>query len=54
MKLKVSERIVLKKWNGPIVMHIYDKQCEIMQNKKIISPKFQMGRQDLFAKNIEN
>ena len=26
-----SGQMVLKKWNGPILMHINDKQCEIMQ-----------------------
>ena len=26
-----SGQMVLKKWNRPILMHIYAKQCEIMQ-----------------------
>ena len=30
MKVKVA-KCCWKKWNGPFLMHIYDKQCEIMQ-----------------------
>ena len=29
-----SGQMVLKKGNGPILMHIYNKQCEIMQIKE--------------------
>ena len=30
IKVKVA-KCCWKKWNGPFLMHIYDKQCEIMQ-----------------------
>ena len=33
MKVKVV-KWCLKKWNWPILMHIYDKQCEIMQKNQ--------------------
>ena len=31
-----------KKWNWPILMHIYDKQCEIMQKNQWKSPNIQI------------
>ena len=39
-------------------MHIYDKQCEIMQKNQWKSPNFQisvftMGRQELCAENAK-
>ena len=40
MKVKVA-KWCWKKWNGPILMHIYDKQCEIMQKNQWKGPNFQ-------------
>ena len=34
-----SGKIVLNKWNGPFLMHIYDKQCGIMQKKSMEGSK---------------
>ena len=31
--------VVEKKWNGPFLMHIFDKQCEIMQKIKYMKYK---------------
>ena len=31
-----------KSWKGPILMHIYDKQCEIMQKNQWKSSNFQI------------
>ena len=28
-------KLCWKRWNGPILMHIYDKQCEIIQKKSM-------------------
>ena len=39
---------VEKKWNGPILMHIYDKQCEIMHTFKFSN--FTTACQQLLAK----
>ena len=41
MKLKVV-KWCWKKWNWPILMHIYDKQCEIMQKNQWKIPNFQI------------
>ena len=56
-----SGQIVLKKkWNGPILMHIHDKQCEIMQKisgrvqTSVVSTMGPMGHQETSAKNMEN
>ena len=35
MKVKVA-KWCCKKWNGPFLMHIYDKQCEIIQKNQCI------------------
>ena len=40
MKVKVA-KCCWKKWNGPFLMHIYDKQCEIMQKNQWKGPNFQ-------------
>ena len=40
MKVKVA-KWCWKKWNGPILMHIYDKQYEIMQKNQWKCPNFQ-------------
>ena len=32
----------LKRWNGPILMHIYDKQCEIIQTNWWKNSNFQI------------
>ena len=36
-----SGQMVLKKCNGPILMHIYDKKCEIVQKNQWKGPNFQ-------------
>ena len=41
MKVKVA-KWCWKKWNGPFLMHIYDKQCEIMQKNQWKGPNFQI------------
>ena len=41
MKVKVV-KWCWKKWNWPILMHIYDKQCEIMQKNQWKSPNIQI------------
>ena len=48
-----------KKWNEPILMHIYNKQCEIMQKNRLKSSNGQIhcfckGNQLRGAKNLEN
>ena len=48
-----------KKWNGLILMYICDKECESMQKNQWKGQTFRvsvftMGRQELFAKNMEN
>ena len=48
-----------KKWNGPILMHIYAKQCEIMQKNRWKKSNgqiqnFARGSQLRGAKNMEN
>ena len=41
MKVKMA-KWCWKKWNGPILMHIYDKQCEIMQKNQWKGPNCQI------------
>ena len=41
IKVKVA-KCCWKKWNGPFLMHIYDKQCEIMQKNQWKGPNFQI------------
>ena len=36
-----SGQMVLKKFNGPILMHIYDNKCEIVQKNQWKGPNFQ-------------
>ena len=53
-----SGKMVLKMLNWPILMHIYDKQCEIMQkiNGRVQTFRFSvftMGRQELCAENAK-
>ena len=46
-----SGQMGLKKWNGPILMHIYDKQC--VQNFRFGVLQWDV-RMEIFAKNMEN
>ena len=41
MKVKVV-KLCWNKWNGPFLMHIYDKQCGIMQKNQWKGPNFQI------------
>ena len=41
MKVKVVS-LCWNKWNGPFFMHIYDKQCGIMQKNQWKGPNFQI------------
>ena len=41
LKVKVA-KWCWKKWNWPILMHIYDNQCEIMQKNQWKGPNFQI------------
>ena len=54
-----SGQLLLKKVKWTFFMHIYDKQCEIMQKNQWKGPNFQIqcfynDWQELFAKNGEN
>ena len=39
---KSGQMVLKKKWNWPILMPIYDKQCEIMQKNQWKSPNIQI------------
>ena len=41
MKVKVV-KLCWNKWNGPFLMHIYNKQCGIMQKNQWKGPNFQI------------
>ena len=53
-KVKVV-KLCWNKWNGPFLMHIYDKQCGIMQKwvPTFRFCDFKMGRQELCADNAK-